>query len=199
MCLDRLGCTNRSDPHKTGFTLIELLIVIAIILILIAIALPNFLEAQVRAKVTRGQGDLRSIASALEAYQIQYRQYLNLYQTLKWGPRYDPNSITSHRLLPLTSPIRFMSSIPPEVFDLSREIPGFQADTYAYGSRPSYDPKGEFWRQYFDKYLKYQYSIRSIGPDRQFNIVEPAYPNFILPYSPTNGTVSRGDINRWGP
>ncbi len=37
---------------RTGFTLIELLIVIAIILILIAIALPNFMEAQMRAKVT---------------------------------------------------------------------------------------------------------------------------------------------------
>ncbi|MBE7490114.1 prepilin-type N-terminal cleavage/methylation domain-containing protein [bacterium] len=36
----------------SGFTLIELLIVIAIILILISIALPNFLEAQLRAKVT---------------------------------------------------------------------------------------------------------------------------------------------------
>ncbi|MBW7937580.1 MAG: prepilin-type N-terminal cleavage/methylation domain-containing protein, partial [Candidatus Omnitrophica bacterium] len=38
-------------PKKAGFTLIELLIVIAIILILISIALPNFLEAQMRAKV----------------------------------------------------------------------------------------------------------------------------------------------------
>ncbi len=199
MCPCRSRCSNGSGSHRSGFTLIELLIVIAIILILIAIALPNFLEAQIRAKVTRGQGDLRSIASALEAYQIQYRKYLNLYQTQKWGPRYDPNSITSHRLLPLTSPIRFMTSIPPEVFDLSRQIPGFQADTYAYGSRTSYDAPGEFWRQYFDKYLKYQYSIRSIGPDRQFNIVEAIYPDFILPYSPTNGTTSRGDINKWGP
>ncbi len=199
MSPSHLSCSTKFSSHKAGFTLIELLIVIAIILILIAIALPNFLEAQVRAKVARGQGDLRSIAIALEAYNVQFRQYLNLYQTQKWGPRYDPNSITSHRLLPLTSPIRFMNSIPPEVFDLSRLIPGFQADTYAYGSRPSYDAKGEFWRQYFDKYLKYQYSIRSIGPDRQFNIVEPIYPDLILPYSPTNGTVSRGDINKWGP
>jgi prepilin-type N-terminal cleavage/methylation domain-containing protein len=188
-----------SIGNKHGFTLIELLIVIAIILILIAIALPNFLEAQVRAKVTRAQGDLNSLVTALEAYQIQYKKYLNLFQTQKWGPRYDPNSITSHRLLPLTSPIRFLSSIPPEVFDLSRLIPNFQADTYAYGSQVSYDKEGTFWRGYFDRKMKYQISIRSIGPDRQFNILEPIYPDLILPYSPTNGTVSRGDINRWGP
>ncbi|MCA9442211.1 MAG: prepilin-type N-terminal cleavage/methylation domain-containing protein, partial [Candidatus Omnitrophica bacterium] len=53
---------------KSGFTLIELLIVIAIILILIAIALPNFLEAQIRARVTKANGELRSIATALFDY-----------------------------------------------------------------------------------------------------------------------------------
>lgn len=51
-----------------GFTLIELLIVIAIILILIAIALPNFLEAQIRAKVVRAKGEIRTIAIAMDSY-----------------------------------------------------------------------------------------------------------------------------------
>ncbi|MCG3198363.1 MAG: prepilin-type N-terminal cleavage/methylation domain-containing protein [Candidatus Omnitrophica bacterium] len=187
-----------SNPVR-AFTLIELLIVIAIILILIAIALPNFLEAQQRAKVTRAQSDLKSLVTALEAYQTQFRKYLNLFQTASWGPGYDPNSITSHRLLPLTTPIRFIAEVPPEAFDLSREIPGFQADAYAYGSRTSYDPPGQFWRDFFDIKLKYQYSIRSIGPDRHFDILEPASYPLILPYSPTNGTTSRGDINFWGP
>ena len=58
-----------------GFTLIELLIVIAIILILIAIALPNFLEAQIRAKVTKVKAELRTAATALEAYQVDWRAY----------------------------------------------------------------------------------------------------------------------------
>ena len=49
---------------KKGFTLIELLIVIAIILILIAIALPNFLEAQIRAKVVNSTAEMKSLESA---------------------------------------------------------------------------------------------------------------------------------------
>lgn len=53
-----------------GFTLIELLIVVAIIAILAAIAVPNFLEAQVRAKISRVMSDQRTLATGLEAYAV---------------------------------------------------------------------------------------------------------------------------------
>ncbi len=55
---------------SNGFTLIELLIVVAIIGILAAIAVPNFLNAQVRAKVSRVFADLRSLGNAIEMYTI---------------------------------------------------------------------------------------------------------------------------------
>ena len=58
-----------------GFTLIELLIVVAIIAILAAIAVPNFLEAQVRAKVSRAKSDMRTIATALESYAVDHNRH----------------------------------------------------------------------------------------------------------------------------
>jgi prepilin-type N-terminal cleavage/methylation domain-containing protein len=58
-----------------GFTLIELLIVVAIIAILAAIAVPNFLEAQIRSKVSRVKADQRSLATALESYFIDNNAY----------------------------------------------------------------------------------------------------------------------------
>jgi prepilin-type N-terminal cleavage/methylation domain-containing protein len=58
-----------------GFTLIELLIVVAIIAILAAIAVPNFLEAQTRAKVARARADLRTMATALETYYVDNVSY----------------------------------------------------------------------------------------------------------------------------
>lgn len=66
---------------QRGFTLIELLIVVAIIAILAAIAVPNFLEAQVRSKVSRVRSDQRSLATALESYYIDNNVYPALSRT----------------------------------------------------------------------------------------------------------------------
>ncbi len=62
-------------PSHKAFTLIELLIVVAIIAILAAIAVPNFLEAQTRAKTSRAKNDMRVYATALEAYYIDFNGY----------------------------------------------------------------------------------------------------------------------------
>jgi len=60
---------------KRAFTLIELLIVIAIIAILALIAIPNFLEAQIRAKYARALSDMRSLATGIESYYVDNNSY----------------------------------------------------------------------------------------------------------------------------
>lgn len=106
-----------------GFTLIELLIVVAIIAILAAIAVPNFLEAQVRSKVSRVRSDHRSLATAIETYYVDNNQYpaMTLDYTLStdralfatappnYGRTFRARNAT--RLLTLTTPIAYVTSI----------------------------------------------------------------------------------------
>ncbi len=66
---------NRNAPSRRGFTFLELMTVILCIGIICAIAVPNFLEAQVRSKVTRSKVELLSISAALEAYYSDYLAY----------------------------------------------------------------------------------------------------------------------------
>jgi general secretion pathway protein G len=61
--------------RQKGFTLIELLIVVAIIGIIAAIAIPNLLNAINRGRQKRTMADLRSLATAIESYQVDFNFY----------------------------------------------------------------------------------------------------------------------------
>ena len=61
--------------NAKGFTLIELLIVVAIIGIIAAIAIPNLLNAIDRGKQKRTMADLRSVGTAVETYSIDNNEY----------------------------------------------------------------------------------------------------------------------------
>src|SRR5258708_40031737 len=60
---------------RAGFTLIELLIVVAIIGIIAAIAVPNLLNAVDKAKQKRTMADMRTISAAVEAYATDNALY----------------------------------------------------------------------------------------------------------------------------
>jgi type IV pilus assembly protein PilA len=61
--------------NRTGFTLIELLIVVVIIGLLAAIAIPKFANTKEKAIVASMKSDLRSLASAQEGYWVENRTY----------------------------------------------------------------------------------------------------------------------------
>ncbi|HPO08962.1 MAG TPA: prepilin-type N-terminal cleavage/methylation domain-containing protein [bacterium] len=191
--------------RKSSFTLIELLIVVAIIGILAAIAVPNFLNAQVRAKVSRTLADFRSIATALESYYVDNQDYPRDFNDIPAGyaPNFPNNIVYSQsvntRMITLTSPVNYMSSIPRDPFTKSVSWYSFFGGETAAEKYPlsiasymycSYqgDPappignkrwKGDAW------------GLGTIGPDGDYDSGFNIESGF---YAATNGTLSQGDI-----
>lgn len=180
-----------SAQRHTAFTLIELLIVVAIISILAAIAVPNFLEAQIRAKVSRVKADMRTIATALETYHVDNNRYPETFVMARW-----------ERFRPLTTPIAYITSVPNDIFHKQVEEGEVGIDwgprngAFKMGATPIENPS--------------RWAISSDGPDRDEDSSPiKAYPGFswevftgqdsaygYMIYDPTNGTVSNGDIWR---
>lgn len=172
-----------SVPRR-AFTLIELLVVVAIIAILATIAVPNFLEAQTRAKVSRVKADIRTISVAMEAYAVDSNVY----------PYCNPQA--DHAYLPdipmLTTPIAYITSLPKDVF------PRLNADERE--SYYRYYPVA-YWRIFYPniELQSWNWIIMSNGPDRRIDIdranaEDAIYGDFWMVYDPTNGTLSPGDI-----
>jgi general secretion pathway protein G len=212
-------------PRKSGFTLIELLIVIAIILILIAIALPNFLEAQIRAKTTKCNAEMRGIAQALESYRTDWPRYppQATYETTQFNPIFPAISNNVWSLMQLTTPLRYMERVPLDIFapqgdemlvngttgDRITPHPGDQAHglTYFYWSQEGLRTSRQFDTADAMKHNGINYVLLSVAPDRDLDAIN-LKPEIAVQlrinavhwsYSPTNGTKSSGDIVRTTP
>ncbi len=182
---------------QQAFTLIELLIVVAIIGILAAIAVPNFLNAQVRAKIARVEGDIKALSTAMEVYRLDYNDY--------------PNSSTAGNLQSLTRmeelvETNCISSIPIDPFNKYGVEGHLSPKEYIYHN----DTASEWPKGVFESLRAHHYSptaetphwiIISFGPDQttQDWDVGGSIPWGALPYDATNGLNSRGDIYRFGP
>jgi type II secretion system protein G len=179
---------------RRGFTLIELLVVVAVLAILAAVAVPNMLEAQVRAKVSRTRTDLRTAATALEAYYVDNNAY-------------PPNL----NLRPISTPVAYVSS--SEIPDLFAAAEGWRTIGYLEALATSQPSFLEAFRvtRYTEAecadLASHRYFVFSNGPDcigealanpqRSFDdMVRHASADLGYFYDPSNGTVSRGDIVR---
>ena len=179
-----------------AFTLIELLIVVGIIAILAAIAIPNMLEAQVRAKVSRAKSDMRTIATALESYAVDNNKYPPNFDSGLYTPT-APDEGRTFSLL--STPIAYISSVPHDVFrpDDNEPTRGHFFDYVGWDSvsvlTSRYSPE---LRAYYAQ-TGTQWSVGCIGPDKRNDDVGQYMDNpYDRIYDPTNGTVSVGDIIR---
>lgn len=196
---------------KIGFTLIELLIVVAIIAILAAIAVPNFLEAQTRSKVSRAKADMRSIAVAIEAYSVDSNAYPPGYKTA-------PN----HSFFALTTPIAYITNGYPidpfrpltfaapkanytyELMNANNKV--IQQGGGAYGvdpKSPGNEPYKGVWWWICSRGPNNTFGLKNGEPE--FDLTERFYkavsnPELLLMtvYDPSNGTISNGNIYKAG-
>ncbi|AXA35129.1 MAG: prepilin-type N-terminal cleavage/methylation domain-containing protein [Candidatus Hydrogenedentota bacterium] len=208
--------------RNSAFTLIELLIVVAIIAILAAIAVPNFLEAQTRSKVARCAADMRSLRTALESYAVDNNRY----------PETDLGTMTISQsgcgMLRLTTPLAYITSIPKSPFqEFNMGNPGSpklanRMNIYLYvraqrldstdpnvGLTPDSSPADGLDDNYQQDRIRYiaqnasliinaaermkgAWELKSVGPNNVDDF--NVFGANARRYDPTNGTISMGDV-----
>ncbi len=207
--------------RTAGFTLIELFIVVAIIAILAAIAVPNFLEAQTRSKISRTVSDMRSMAIAFESYAVDqnniplpnpWRLNYTAGFIAEWVMLYGPDE--ARHAVPgpypgalVTTPVAYMTTIPIDVFNtkmLLRDTSYWGVDrrvrggSVVYSGWPLDQPtttRDGFRRSMSPELIpqEHRFVFESSGPDLLWwqNVGQNRDSFF---YDPTNGTVSFGQV-----
>lgn len=205
--------------RRSAFTLIELLIVVAIIGILAAIAVPNFMAAQVRAKVARANSEMQSISTALESFFIDNngyppadcsdrllvrKQYRGLSEEAdEWVidlAHIMIGSGSNARRIYLTTPVAYISSLPADPFrgDGNEFGYGYGSNGQSYYILSSWGPDQSDGNP-VEELFECHYTGARFADRRNTAFRDASLWTFQHSYNPSNGIVSDGDIIRLGP
>jgi prepilin-type N-terminal cleavage/methylation domain-containing protein len=193
-----------------AFTLIELLVVVAVIGVLAAIAVPNFMEAQTRAKISRVYSDFGTMRVATYSYSTDH----SLYPRMTWGSRpffdsygHTISGIGTPVVVPISGTMGYWMTTPVAYltrFDFMDPFTGpnghVQADArlYTYHDWRTLDAltnvhKVGYVPQY-PEWFKHAFggwAMMSLGPNLDTG---QNYVTFHLVYDASNGTISDGNI-----
>ena len=190
-----------------GFTFVELTIVMAIVAILAAIAIPNFLEARVRSAVSRSRGELALLNMAVDSYRLEEGSFpLNAV----------PGEAGSWDLRVLTTPVVYLSRLPMDALTTQdargrnhptplNPVPYRFYNALQLGAEEGLKP----FDAYSDRMLRGFGAglLWGLGPHGALRpdggtvatTIHPGGAVQVLPYNPTNGTTSPGDIYQMVP
>lgn len=194
-------------PVSPGFSAIELLLVAGIISLLVAVAVPNFLDAKVRAEVADVHATLSRTNNAIQLYRTEYNRFPEKTAlTYSSGPALQQLVNAGYPQVDTIPVDRFKTGLDSETLG-----PLYSDNYISYdnANSPSFTTYGKLWRRdsagSFASGFSNKWIVKSIGPDRTDFLDEglgrgtfQQNLSGLTLYDTSNGIFSLGEIVKKG-